>query len=369
VKWRDLEDFLHRSRDPRELFRGRYTVIHTSGSSGETGFFVYDRAGWARLMAASAEGFRFLSIGRKRVAFLGATQGHFAGVTMSLSTSTLPFSLIYQTRVFEVNRPLAEAVRGLNQFQPHIVTGYGTALKALAEKQRQGELHIRPESIISSGEALLEADRTVIESVFGRCVKNLYACSEFGLMGVREPSWQSMRLLEDSLIFEIEPDHTVVTNLSNRVLPLIRYRMNDVLSLLPSLEHSPYRAITDVVGRVEQLAKFRNRRGEIDGISPHTINEILIPCVRRFQMRILGLESFCLAVVFDSSASALQKQEALAIARRNLAAILREKEMDNVTFDVTAVDDLPVDSKSGKFRLIVSQGAEEQTSSLGGPPA
>ena len=35
VNRRDLEAFLHRSQDPRELFRGRYTVIHTSGSSGE----------------------------------------------------------------------------------------------------------------------------------------------------------------------------------------------------------------------------------------------------------------------------------------------------------------------------------------------
>ncbi len=352
-----LEEFLHRSQNPRELFRGKYTVIHTSGSSGEVGFFIYDQPAWARVLSqiASAQGFRFASLGRRRVAFLGATQGHFAGVSMSLSTASLPFSLIYKTRVFEVNRPLSEAVKGLNEFQPDVVLGYGTALKALAEKQASGELHISPESLSNSGEPLVAADRNAIESVFGKCVKNAYACSEFGIIGLREPGWEYMRLLEDYLFFDIQSDHVLISSVSNHVLPLIRYRMNDILSLAPSHEHAPYRAISDVVGRVEQLARFRNRHGDLDGISPHTINEILIPGIRRFQLRIQTPESFVFAVIVDSSADPTQRMESLSTARRRLEAILREKEMDNVRFEVLPVDELTIEAKSGKFRLIVSQ--------------
>lgn len=355
VTRRDVEDFLHRSHNPRELFRGRYTVIHTSGSSGETGFFIYDKAAWARVLSqlASAKGFRLISLGRKRVAFFGVTQGHYAGVTMSLSATTLPFSLIYKTRVFEINRPISDVVRGMNDFQPDVILGYGNALKELAEKQRQGELHISPESVSSSAEPLLDADRAVIEEVFGDCVKNAYACTEFGIMGLREPSWRYMRLLEDYLIFDIASDHALVTSISNHILPLVRYRLNDVLSVVPSDEHAPYQAIADVVGRVETLAKFRNRHGDIGSISPATVNEIVIPYVRGFQMRLQGPEAFGFAVVFDSTSGDTQREEALAVANEKLRAILREKDMENVTFEVFPVDDLPADPKSGKFKFIV----------------
>ncbi len=356
VTRKSLDQFLHRSKDPKELFQGKYTVIHTSGSSGEVGFFVYDKPAWARVLSqvASGQSFRLFSFGRQKVAFFGATQGHFAGVSMSLSTSSMPFSLVYKTRTFEVNRPLAETVKGLNKFQPDMVLGYGSALKELAEKQIKGELRISPELLVNSGEPLVSADLKVIEGVFGKCIKNAYACSEHGLIGLREPSWKSMRLLEDYIFFDIFDDHVLTTNISNRVLPLIRYRMNDVLTLLPSQEHAPYRSISDVVGRVEQIAKFTNRHGEVDGISPHTINELLIPHVKRFQMRLRGPELFEFAVVFDSSSNERQREDSLLIARQKLGAILREKDMENVAFDVVAVENLPVDLKSGKFRLIMA---------------
>jgi hypothetical protein len=43
-----IADFLTRSHDPTELFLKEFRVIHTSGSSGEVGYFVYSRADWAR---------------------------------------------------------------------------------------------------------------------------------------------------------------------------------------------------------------------------------------------------------------------------------------------------------------------------------
>jgi len=41
-----------------------------------------------------------------------------------------------------------------------------------------------------------------------------------------------------------------------------------------------------------------------------------------------------------------------------LQEILSQKEMDNVTFDIEEVDDLQVDPKTGKFRLIASTISE-----------
>jgi hypothetical protein len=129
--------------------------------------------------------------------------------------------------------------------------------------------------------------------------------------------------------------------------------MNDTLTPLLTDEHTPYHAIAEVVGRVEQLAKFVNRDGQTDSLSPSLIGELLIPHVRRLQMRLRSPESFTLAVVLDPFIADHQRANAFQVAESKLRAILDKKELQNVTFNVLAVDDLPVDSKTGKFRLIV----------------
>jgi phenylacetate-coenzyme A ligase PaaK-like adenylate-forming protein len=51
VSKRGLDDLPGNSIDPNERFLGEYQVIHTSGSSGEVGYFVYSLSDWAHAMA------------------------------------------------------------------------------------------------------------------------------------------------------------------------------------------------------------------------------------------------------------------------------------------------------------------------------
>ena len=356
VRLEDVQRFLSESRKPEDLFRDRYVVIHTSGSSGQVAYFIYDPPAWARGLSQllNSGDFSLLPGKRKRMALYGATEGHFTGVSIAVSSMSPPLHLLHILRCFEINRPIAQTIAGLNEYQPDVIGGYATGLRTLAEKQLAGELRIRPRGIHSSGEPLLDADRAVIERAFGKCVRNTYVSSEHMFMGMKEPGWSSMRLLEDDLIFEIYPDHALVTNLFNRALPLIRYLMNDVLTLVDTSEHAPYCAISDVVGRVEQSAGFTNEHGVRDSISPHTINEIIIPHVSRFQMRITGSDSFAFAIVLSPAANAEQRNGAIDTAGRRLREILRQKEMANVRFEVLPCADLPIDPMTRKFRLIVN---------------
>ena len=356
VRLEDIQQFLGESRNPEQRFRGRYVVIHTSGSSGQVAYFIYDPRAWARGLSQllNSGDFSLLPGKRKRMALFGATEGHFTGVSIAVSSMSPPLHLLHILKCFEINRPIAVTIAGLNEYQPDVIAGYATGLRVLAEKQLAGELRIRPRGIHSSGEPLLDADRAVIEEAFGKCVRNVYVSSEHMFMGLKEPGWTSMRLLEDDLIFEIYPDHALVTNLFNRALPLIRYRMNDVLTLLDTSEHAPYRAISDIVGRVEQSAGFVNEHGVKDSISPHTINEIIIPHVSRFQLRITGSDAFTFAIVFEPNADAEQRNAAIDAAERRLREILKQKEMANVRFEVLPCEELPIDPATRKFRLIVN---------------
>ena len=93
---RAVSDFLARSKDPAEKFLGRYRVMHTSGTSGEVGYFLYSPSDWTRGLLGGSFRRRARRVftrrkrargGRFRFAFYGATGGLFAGVTMATAAS------------------------------------------------------------------------------------------------------------------------------------------------------------------------------------------------------------------------------------------------------------------------------------------
>jgi len=62
-------------------------------------------------------------------------------------------------------------------------------------------------------------------------------------------------------------------------------------------------------------------------------------------------------VCLELSLNPLQQAEALANVERRLREILDQKRMDNVTFEVVLVDDLPLNPKTRKIQLIVAETA------------
>ncbi len=347
-----IADFLSRSSDPFGLYKGNFVVLHTSGSSGEIGYFVYSQNDWSRGYAQFSRLYPF-SFQRRRAAYFGATQGHFAGVTQFLTCQRSLLPLLYRAEIFEINGPLQAVLDRLNALQPHILSGYPSGLLMLAHKQLAGELRIAPSFMSTGGEALSPDTRRVIEKAFPGTLLDLYSSTEHMLMGMSHPLHGGMYLLEDDLIFELHHDHTCVTNLFNRTLPLIRYRMEDVLQPMPEADWSlPYTRVKDLVGRMEQALAFTNRHGGEDFISPIIIVEFHVKNLRRFQIRLLSRSSFLFKACLEKGLGQKERDEVFRDIRMKLQEILSQKEMDNVTFDISEVDDLHADPKTGKFRLI-----------------
>jgi phenylacetate-CoA ligase len=354
-----IADFLTRSKNPADLFLDKYRVIHTSGSSGEVGYFVYSKADWARAtVAPRGKTPPRKRKGKFRIAYFAAIDGHYAGVTIMSSLRRGLVKLFVDVALFEVNSPLPDVIKGLNEFQPDMLAGYTTALKILAEKQRAGVLKLDSVmGILTAGEVTTDADRAFLEQTFGCELVNAYACSEHLSMGASVPGSSSIVLRDHDLIYEVHPDHSIVTNMFNQTLPLIRYRMADILRPVDSGEHAPYLVIESLVGRNELQPVFKNRDGVEDFVSPHTINEVFVAGVTRFQMHLLGDDAFRFMVCLDASLGAEQRAAAVEAVGRRLREILARKRMDNVHFDVVATDDLPVNPRTRKFQLIVDKRA------------
>lgn len=146
LKLNELEHWLDRVRDPRQLFQDDFIVMHSSGSSGTVGIFAYSRIDWQimnGLMARRLPQPENQGRGKTRVAFYRASHGHFAGVATAVQ---LPLA-IYEPLIVSLMDPVEQVIEQLHRFQPHRLTGYASSIDLLAEHALAGNLCIQPKQI------------------------------------------------------------------------------------------------------------------------------------------------------------------------------------------------------------------------------
>ncbi len=333
------------------MLAGRYHVLHSSGTSGTVGHVVYSHAAW---ITGASQMLRVLPLRlRTRVAFVAAAKGHFAGASLLVTGNWGTNRLFFDVRTYDVSQPMEQIIAALNAFQPKCLTGYAGILERLADAQRAGTLRIQPRAIVSGAEPLRARCREILQQTFQVPVINAYASSEHLFMALTLPGSDRMYLLEDDLIFELRDDCTGVTNLFNDTLPLIRYRMDDVL--IPEEDPSgrcPFTKVRDLVGRTEDNLLFLNRDGVEDFIHPSLIGELWVPGLQSWQIQLVDPSAFVFRARFDEGRSRDEKQSIRRAIRQQLRGILAEKRMDNVDFQIEEVDRLKIDP-SGKTRMIL----------------
>ncbi|MBW4528441.1 MAG: hypothetical protein KME18_25235 [Phormidium tanganyikae FI6-MK23] len=351
VTQKEILAFLSSSKNPGDLFKDRFYVVHTSGSSGEIGYFVYAQHEWFKGLSNLLR-FQPSNL-KKRIAFIGPVGGHYTGVSIALSSQHLFNKHLLNSRVFDVNDSLQAIVNQLNQFQPHILITYPSILRLLAEQTRSGKLRIKPKLIKTSGEALLPGDRAFIEQTFQAPLVNIYISSENLIMGSGHPQQEGLLLFEDDLMFELNDDHICVTNLFNYTMPLIRYTVGD--KLVPeqlTKQPYPYMKVKEVLGRSEQDLRLATRSGE-DVISHHILTEFFVQNLERFQIKKTSDSSFVFRMQASPDLDNLQKKKLFENIQYELNQILNKKLMTNVQFSIEEVDSFSVNEKSGKFQLVV----------------
>jgi phenylacetate-CoA ligase len=349
-----LEDFLSKSTDHNELYLNKYSVIHTSGSSGQIGIYVCNQ----QELASSSANFSRANKPKmlQKMVFIGATKGHFAGITMSTKSKQL-FPFYKDFLALDINDPFEDLLSQIDKFKPTIIGGYPFGIYKLAQAQEIAKINIKPKIINFGGEAINGLELKYIDQVFGCQTTNIYASSEFLLLGIGKSEWENkMMLLDDYVYFEIEQDFTLMTNLFNFTLPLIRYKMNDQLQKTDSPKNAPqgFTFIKNIVGRTEMTPYFVNQKGVEDFISFHIINEIYVKGISKFQMVVTSLNSFILQVNYQNI-SKEQKLESSKNLTEKIIQILTQKNMLNVKFEILEKDSLWVDPKTGKFKLIIKQ--------------
>jgi phenylacetate-coenzyme A ligase PaaK-like adenylate-forming protein len=223
----------------------------------------------------------------ERIAFIGATTGHFASEVSAQRLRRLNRWLANAMRSFSILQPTADLVAELNRFAPTVVVTYPTAATLLAEEFERGHLRARPKEIWTGGETLGAAARRHIAQAFGCTVSNSYGASEFLPMG-----WECrlghMHANTDWVLLEpVDERHapvppgelshtTLITHLGNEVQPIIRYDLGDRIRVHrePCRCGSPFPVI-EVQGRSDDPLRMLGKDGRMVTLLPLAITTVL----------------------------------------------------------------------------------------------
>jgi phenylacetate-coenzyme A ligase PaaK-like adenylate-forming protein len=295
-----------------------------------------------------------------RTAAIWATDGHYAGYATARRLLAERPSRRRSIRIVSVHRPLDEVVVELQRFRPAILNGYASAVAMVAAEQAAGRLRIDPVLVVTAAEGLAPHAYRRIADAFGAKVRNQYGCSEFmGLASGCEHDW--LHVNADWAILEPvdadgaptppgEPSHTVLlTNLANRVQPIIRYDLGDSVTERPDPCPcgNPLPAIR-VRGRTADVLAFgpADRPVRIPPLALGTAVDRL-PGVRRFQL--VRRDATTLLVRLEVEPDADPR-----LVRADVRAGLAEVLAAHGVPDVALVDDdrPPQLTAGGKFRAV-----------------
>lgn len=277
-------------------FDGQWIVWESSGSSGEPGVFVQDAAAMA--VYDALEGLRrppLQPLRRwfdpwclgERIAFVGATQGHFASTVSMRRLARLQPAFPQRLRCFDFLQPLPALAAELAEFAPTVLATYPSAALLLAGEARAGRLRLALAEVCTGGETLSPAARHGIEAAFGCPLADSYGASEF-LALAASCAQGALHLNADWVILEpvdrlgraVSPgtcgDAAWLTNLANHVQPLIRYELHDRITLHtePCACGSPLPVI-EVEGRSDDVLELGDPGGRRVRLLPLALTSVL----------------------------------------------------------------------------------------------
>ena len=357
LKQENLREFDAGEAADRKPYQGKYHVVHSSGSTGKPGYFVYDEDAWSQMLLgiirAALWGMSMpqilgLLMKRPRIVYIAATDGRYGG---AMAVGDGIDGVGAKQMYLDIKTPVAEWIRQIREFQPNIVIGYPSAIKILAQLMENGEVGLDAERVISCGEPLGTSLRTYLEKIFRTQVVNFYGSSESLALGVETNPKDGMLLFDDMNVIEVENGVMYLTCLYNYAQPLIRYRLSDRLTLkAPEGGELPFTRAVGLLGRNEDVLWFEDGRGNREFLHPLAIEGFCIEGLKDYQFRQTTKDTFEMFAETEHGASKERiRQEML----QQMREILSEKKLDFVQFYVNFVNEILPDIRTGKKPLIL----------------
>lgn len=362
VRQAALRQFDEQNAADRKPYLGKYHVVHSSGSTGTPGYFLYDEAAWHTMLLGIIRGALWgmsmpqilrLLAGRPRILYIAATDGRYGGaMAVGDGIDGVGARQLY----LDIKTPLAEWVESVRRFRPNLIIGYPSAIKILAELAAEGKVQVCAKRVISCGEPLSAGLRGFLAHTFACPVVNIYGASESLALGVETGIEDGMLLFDDLNVIEVENGVMYLTCLYNFAQPLIRYRITDRLTRKPPMDGSPFTRADILLGRQDDLLWFTDSSGQRDFLHPLAVEGFCIEGLLDYQFRQTAPDAF--EMLAQTTAAAHHPAIETEMHRR-MHTILQEKWLGYVRFSVRFVERILPDPSTGKKPLIVPSEAAE----------
>lgn len=342
---------------------GNYLVYSTSGSTGLPCLVLYDKTsinvssaiGVLRSFARKEDMSAFMKSGKKTLA-LFADDGFYLGCgSVKYNLRKMPWKK-NRMKTLDVRKPISEIVTILNDYQPSMIGCYPTAMELLAAEQEKGDLHIHPAIIMAGGEQLTDDVRKHLSHVFDCYVQTNYSCTEGGTIAC-ECTEQHFHINDDWIIIEAVDENNqpvpfgtqssklLLTNLANRICPIIRFEITDriVLHSEPCLCGNTRPWLT-LEGRTDDILTFDNGVK----IAPLSLYALIkeVYGVQHFQLVKTDEKSLELRLIAEN------KNQVFITAKNAIESYL----LQNGVVATVQLSELPPQANpiSGKFKHIVT---------------
>lgn len=338
----------------RDAERAQARIGHTGGSTGQPLAFWYDDAKHELMRAGMMRGYMMSGWrpGQKILNFWGARQDVAAGGVFGAGL----FDFIAAEKTIAAwqysEADLHAWANFIRRYRPTLLQGYASALDEIARYVLHQRLRM-PDSLIgiySTAEMLDDNQRARMQQAFGCKVYNQYGSRE-----VPNIAWECrhgrMHVCADLVWLESSAidgeERLLVTSLTNRQMPFIRYDIGDSGRLLDDECPcgSPFPLMEMGLCRRNDLIRTRDGKR----IHPAYFNRLLYGRteIRQYQWLQRDLDRLELDIV---AADALPPATVAELARR-----IREDIDPAMTLHVNTVADIPR-TLSGKHRYVIGIG-------------
>jgi phenylacetate-CoA ligase len=220
-------------------YRGKNLKKGTSGSTGTPLKFEYSMASecWRQAIKIRGYGWAGYRPGRKTFYYWAAVSAGRPSMKMRIDRALRRETFIDSMRQDEASR--RAALEALRRTRPDMIVCYTQSCAQFARWIVDRGLRDWDDlPVICGAEAVLHADRHVLEQAFGPRIFETYGSRETMLMAAECEAHAGMHLSEENLLLEVvkdgalaEPGETgdvVVTDLHNYGMPMIRYLNGDL---------------------------------------------------------------------------------------------------------------------------------------------
>lgn len=256
-----------------DIMGGKYVLSMTSGSMGNPTVILQDQRALDRDSVSTTLRDLCFSFPIGNLVWTGSFGVAAARLKHNQGRSALLNKFLC---IIDAKQSIADIADQLEKANVATLTGYTNTIRlAAAEIVRQGKT-LNVKKVFCSGEDVTASDRAIVQKAFPKArVSSLYGCTEGGVMAAEckcghlhirsdlvklEPVDRELRPVP----YDVKADKVLLTHLSNRVQPLIRYVMDDRVTFHHGCPCGSTEDWLEIEGRTNDIMAFDTPNGVVE---------------------------------------------------------------------------------------------------------